>query len=386
MVPYPNRQPDQQFPDSLSAQYLASYQHLTTPTTRRTSARISDRQNVRAGRSHGLPLHNVVSPQQPALDPSSSGKAAPAATPSPPNQNSQSPHQERSQSVAQVHSPTTVQGDDHPQQIHPDINVYSNLQFRPGHLDPASLQPQFAPYSPYQPVMNGNHGEGMHSMSSFIQPNPSIQYEEGPVRPLTLTQALHFEALGYRYPEPYDASRMISPPVQSPELNAATNSSSCMCGPGCNCVFCVYHPYNDATRERVQDLGRIMSMDNYWDHVSPPPPGYTGPLTNGTNVESAMGQGYTPLDEGYFPSAASGWTNAPTPGPEYQPTLHEGTFFENGDHSNEVPAPTMQNFGYYTMEYPAYSNCTDATGTCLCGSDCTCSGCLTHLGHTGLPN
>ena len=386
MIPYPNLRPTQQVPESQNEQHLASYQHEPTQSTRRASARLSARQNVGAGQSHGLPLHNVASAQQPVLDPSSSNSATPAATPTTPEQGSQSPYQGWSQSVAEVHSPTMVQSDDRPQQIYSDIEMFSNLHLGPGNLDPASLQPQFAPYGPYQPVMNGYHGEGMHSMSSFMQPTPSIQYEEGPACPMTLAQALQFESQGLSYPDPCDPSRMVDVAARSPELNALTNSSSCMCGPGCNCVFCVSHPYNDATIERVQDLNRIMSMDNYWDHMSPQQSGYADAPTNGTNVESVMGQGYAPLDEEYLPSAASGWTNAPTPVLEHQPTLNEGTSFETGDHFNEVPARTLQNSGYYTMEYPVYSNCTDATGTCLCGIDCTCSGCLTHLGHNGLPN
>lgn len=42
---------------------------------------------------------------------------------------------------------------------------------------------------------------------------------------------------------------------------------------------------------------------------------------------------------------------------------------------------------YYTLEYPVGlpSACVDTTGSCQCGNDCTCVGCLTHSGHNGLP-
>jgi hypothetical protein len=41
---------------------------------------------------------------------------------------------------------------------------------------------------------------------------------------------------------------------------------------------------------------------------------------------------------------------------------------------------------YYTIEYPVQlpSACSDVTGSCLCGDDCACVGCLTHSGHNGV--
>lgn len=42
---------------------------------------------------------------------------------------------------------------------------------------------------------------------------------------------------------------------------------------------------------------------------------------------------------------------------------------------------------YYTLEYPVGipSACSDVTGSCQCGNDCSCVGCLTHSGHNGMP-
>lgn len=385
MISYPNPQPIQQFPVAPDAQSLASYQELTAPTTRRTSARIAKGRDLRVEPSHDLPLPNAMRPQQLVSDPSSSGKATPAATPTTLHQDSQSPYQEQSHSSAQFHSPVTVQGDGLTPQIGLGINIYSNVQSRPGHLDAANLQPQSAPYLPYQSFMNDSHGGGTLSMAPSMQPNPDIQVE-CLACPRTLTQAAHFESIGQRYPDPRNPSRSIDLPVQSAEMTALPDSSSCVCGPGCNCVFCTVHPYNPATRARMQNLGEYIATNNIWNHTSPRQSGYAVTPTNGTNMDSVLGQGYPPLDEASFPSAASGWTNAPIQGAGLQPTFDERASVENGDHSNGNPHRLMRNSDYYTIPYPMYPNCTDATGTCLCRKNCTCRGCVCHLGHNGLPN
>ena len=380
MSPNPNPQPIQQFPEAPNAQSYRSYQNLTTPRTRRTSARIANGRDLRVEPSHDLPLEDTMGL---VSDPSSSGKTTPAATPTTSPPDSQSPYQEQSHLSAQFHSPVSVQGDGLTPQIGLGIKIYSNDQLQPGQLDAANLQPQSAPYIPYQPFMNASHGGGTLSMSSSMQPNPDVQLE-GLAYPRTSTQAVYFESVGQRYLDPRNPSRSIDLPVQSAEF--LPDSSSCACGPGCNCVFCTVHPYNAATKARVQSLGEILATENPWDHMSPPQSGYAITPTIGTNMESVLGQGYPPLDEASSASAAaSGWTNALIQGAGLQPTFDERASVENGDHSNGIPPRLMRNSDYYTMAYPMYNNCTDATGTCLCISNCTCMGCVCHLGHNGIP-
>ncbi len=381
MISYPNPQPIRQFPVAPDAQPLASYQDLTAPRTRRTSARIASR-HLRVEPSHDLPLHNAMRPQQLVSDPSSSGQATPAAMPTTSHQDSQSPYQEQSHSGAQFYSPVTVQGDSLTPQTGLGINIYSNVQSRPGHLDAGNLQPQPAPYLPYQSFMNGSPGGGTLSTALSMQPNPNIQ-PECLAYPRTLTHAARFESIGQRYPDPRNPSRSIDVPVQSAELNALPDSSGCACGPGCNCVFCKVHPYNPATRAHMQNLGEYIATNNVWNPLSPRQSGYAITPTNGTNRESVSGQGYPPLGETSFPSAASGRTNGLIQGAGLQPTFDERASVENGDHSNGNPHGPMRYIIPYTI-YPP--NCTDATGTCLCGHNCTCMGCAYHMGHNGLPN
>lgn len=385
-IPYLNFQPIQQFPGPFDARYLEFHQHLMTLSA---SARTANNPDMAAELPHSLPMQEAILPQQPASDSSSSDQGIPAAIPTTLNKGSQAPQLEQFHPVARAHSPITVQGYRLPQEGRPNSNVYSNLGSPPGQLDATNLQPQFAPYRTYQPVTNGDHGEDTRDMSPFIQsPDPNTQDTVDPRYPRTLAQKLYFESRGYRYPEPRDPYATISAAGPSAELNASTNSSNCQCGPGCNCVYCSAHPYNAATRERVQDLTQIMAMDNYWssNHVNPPQSGYGDASTNGTNVEPVMEQVYPPRDQGSIPSAAFGWTNAPFQGPALPPTSDQQASSGNGDLSNEFAPRTMRNSEYFNLEYPVNSNCTDATGTCLCGSDCRCLGCLTHQGHVELPN
>lgn len=391
MIPYPNyqSQPTPHFPVPLNAplnvQYHVFQQYLGFAAE---SARVANAQDVRADPSYGLPLQDVMRPQQLALDTSSSDQAMPAPTLTTPNSGIQVPYQEQSLSATQARSPTTVQGEGLTQQVDPESFVYSNLPLRPGQLNPAYIQPQFAPHAPYQPVMNGDHGQQSPNISGFIQsPDPDTRHETDPAYPMTLAHELRFQPLGYQYPEPRDPFPITSDAVPSAEWTALTNSQDCQCGSGCDCVFCRVHPYNTATIERVQDLTQIMARDNYWslNHSTQP----QSVPTNGTNIEPVMSQGYPPLAEEPLPSASAasagvGWLNTPIQGPAPQPTFEEEASADDGDHSDEFSPRTMRNRGYFLMEYPVSSNCTDATGTCRCGSDCRCLGCLTHQGHSGL--
>lgn len=380
MIPYTGYQPVQEFPGQHNAQYQSFYEPSMV-------IRTANGQLVRVEPYRDLPLQDARPPQQPVSYPSSSDQATRAATPSTPAQGSQAPHQERSQSVAQAQPVTTVRNDGFPQNVGPGSNVHPSLQLRPGPLNAANLQPQFAPYLPFQPVMNGNRGQQTLDMSRFV-PAPNPNYQADPAHPMTLAQGSHFHQPVHQYPEPHDLFSTMVGAVPSTELNALPNSHNCQCGPGCECVFCATHPLNAATRERVQDLSQIMATDNYWppNQLSRPQSGYGAAPTNATNTDAVLGQGYLPLNEDYFHSAPIQWQNAPIQVPELQPTFDEGALVANGDHANEVHPRTMRSSQYITMEYPVNSNCTDATGTCLCGSDCGCIGCVTHQGHIELPN
>jgi hypothetical protein len=75
---------------------------------------------------------------------------------------------------------------------------------------------------------------------------------------------------------------------------------------------------------------------------------------------------------------------------------HSGVMHKNMDNSSPNGGSPSTEYAseqhlmvpseYYTIEYPVQlpSACSDVTGSCLCGNDCACVGCLTHSGHNGL--
>ena len=44
----------------------------------------------------------------------------------------------------------------------------------------------------------------------------------------------------------------------------------CTCGPGCGCLACPIHPYNDATTKEALHVGRLLSRDSPWNNGSEP--------------------------------------------------------------------------------------------------------------------
>lgn len=65
---------------------------------------------------------------------------------------------------------------------------------------------------------------------------------------------------------------------------------------------------------------------------------------------------------------------------DYGLSAQNSSHYDAGQH-------LMQPSEYYEVEYPVPlpGSCSDMTGTCQCGNDCSCVGCLTHSGHNGMP-
>ena len=364
-----------------------------------TLARTMDNQDVRGESSHGLAMQHAIQSQQPPSDLSSNDPATPT-------ESGQGSHQRQSHLLGQSHSLATMQGLGIPQQVTPDSSVYPDLALQPVQPDAVPFQSQFSPLTSYPPVVNVSNGQEGHSISTATltpPPDPDIQYGANPAQFMTGHQPGQLQQMGYHYPETHGTYPMYNPAVlPSTEYDALRDSQNCSCGTGCNCAYCRVHPLNQATRARVQDLSELLARDNYQDeipHVDPqvsqPQSGTegvltngtltNGTLTNGTNMESEIGHGYLPPVDEVFSSSPLGWIEEPTQSPALQPTFDEGESVDSDNLANEFLTHRMRDSDYYTMAYPVNGDCTDATGSCLCGSDCTCLGCLTHQGHIGLP-
>ncbi|KAH9885504.1 hypothetical protein F4778DRAFT_760537 [Xylariomycetidae sp. FL2044] len=121
---------------------------------------------------------------------------------------------------------------------------------------------------------------------------------------------------------------------------------SCTCGPGCECVGCTTHPYNNATRQYVRDGWESQAAEADGD------------------VESAL----TPAahDPNQPPSSASA-----------QPPLSDTASRPNDDGPEYQVSYASQD--YMFVEYTAdFLGCKGLSNSCPCGDDCACVGCMEH--------
>jgi len=143
--------------------------------------------------------------------------------------------------------------------------------------------------------------------------------------------------------------------------------NGCSCGDDCQCLGCVAHPFNNTTRQHVQQMGYMMSF----------------------NEEERSPQSPPPLMERLIPSALVNAAPADNHN-QHWPTVHslsEVASTSNIDHPFSQTSPTdyasgqqlMHPSEYYTLEYPVGlpGDCWDGT-TCHCGNECGCVGCLVH--------
>ena len=154
------------------------------------------------------------------------------------------------------------------------------------------------------------------------------------------------------------------------------DSHDCSCGDGCQCLGCVLHPYNDRTKQYVHDMGAMVAADEKDDEARPSALYQkTSDLPKTDVAPSVLDYSFSNNMETDGRSSLGGYPNdtlagrIPSTSPEYSST-----------------GLAMEPDEYYTIEYPVglSSACSNVTGSCQCGNDCCCTGCLTHSGHNGL--
>lgn len=204
--------------------------------------------------------------------------------------------------------------------------------------------------------------------------------------PLTARQQEFFQRNSHVYTQqvphyaPLGVIGSAAPPAEANEMLSLAHN--CTCGPTCQCVFCVAHPYNGPTRDRVQCLADLLSDDGVYSpesHLSP----YGSPFQS-------------PADSSNIPSTNHRMQIEDILHPSDLPPSREfsSSSYGAGGHSAmpngslaEAAQPAISSSGYLTMEYEfasmPYERCTDSTGTCRCRDACDCVGCLTHSGHDG---
>ena len=326
-------------------------------------------QNMRGEPAYGPFGGDGIQSQQ-AWAPSTSNQATAAAMPTTSIGNTQFHRQEQPHLDPQLFSPATMQGNGVSQQVLAGNNVYFNFGLQPMPLDAAHFHPQ------------ASYGQDPFRMlTSTLTQVPSLsQHLVNVEHPKTIKAKEAFEQSVHQYPESKDPNPLYDPPlVTSDNFDAFINTQNCSCGPGCDCVFCREHPFNPATLARVRELADMTESESYWaldphmdSHVSRPQSGYAGAPANGTNIEPVAGQGYLEPNG-----------NSATPGPSgyNQPNFGEREPADQGDQSVDQSHLMMRNADFYDLEYLLDNSCTNTDGTCQCGENCACVGCVTHVGH-----
>ncbi|RAK98611.1 putative copper-activated transcription factor GRISEA [Aspergillus ibericus CBS 121593] len=179
------------------------------------------------------------------------------------------------------------------------------------------------------------------------------------------------------------AQNAASGPANTQSVAEAEATHDCSCGDGCQCLGCASHPFNNTTRQHVREMGLLVSLnggeqslDRLNSHISSP---LQGQLTDFASLQYPYSNFEHSTGDSAQPIAMHAYSQQST----------------NASHANSgYSSPPAEYLGqqlmepseYYTLEYPVGlpSACADTTGSCQCGNDCTCVGCLTHSGHNGI--
>ncbi|KAK1146486.1 hypothetical protein N8T08_002915 [Aspergillus melleus] len=212
------------------------------------------------------------------------------------------------------------------------------------YMSPFSFDPPQSGTSAYpqnylsQMPQNGSFAFANGGISGSIDFNPSV-----------LPSSLPHEPQSVHHPAPSS-------------LDNKTDHD-CSCGEGCQCLGCASHPFNNTTRQHVQEMGLLVALDGeqtlegfngfqspsiHANYPSVPPMNYSLPEFNHTLVNGTPHMGMQPYGQVETSSnqLSNGYSSPPA---EYTPGQ---TLMEPSE--------------YYTLEYPVGlpSGCSDVTGSC----------------------
>ncbi|THC96530.1 hypothetical protein EYZ11_003974 [Aspergillus tanneri] len=267
---------------------------------------------------------------------------------------------------------------------------------RPAHLYSPSLNgnsyiaaptPQLSPWQDFHAAGQNHY---MHPFTLHQPQNGTPAY--GPdylSRPRTSSDFSNHGSSNIGFNQTALSLSIPSTPHTNPTPGAFDSDPNhdCTCGDSCQCLGCASHPFNSTTRQHVQEMGLLVALDGQ------------------QTLEGFNGFQSASLRENYpsVPRVDYSFTdfNRPVTNGASNDAPHVGvqSYGEMGTRSNSLnngysspPSeyasgqPLMEPSEYYTLEYPVGlpPACSDVTGSCQCGNDCCCVGCLTHSGHNGL--
>ncbi len=137
-------------------------------------------------------------------------------------------------------------------------------------------------------------------------------------------------------------------------------SHMCSCGDDCECIGCVAHPYNNATRNTVQAVWSMIddaSSTASSATTATATVATAATLTSGVSPQQLGGSGSS--GGGGGGGADSGFSQVPTPS-------------DTSGVSEELPATDFLFVSYSVI------GCDGEGLTCPCGDDCQCVGCTIH--------
>lgn len=222
------------------------------------------------------------------------------------------------------------------------------------------------------------------SMPPFGMTNPlaqSFYMNEYPSNASTTSYSDAMNGLGIMPPNmtPFipDHSQISA---YTPNNPSSAISHECNCGDECQCLGCAIHPFNNTTRQHVQEMGVMMTFDG-GDSPDTMASAYQHPAFQGnaaTNAANYFMQQPRWMDSGIQSSFKPPYSDPTSAMPSGYSSPRSA-----GHHFNQQLMPSSE---YYTIEYPVGipSTCSDVTGSCQCGNDCSCVGCLTHSGHNAV--
>jgi len=132
-------------------------------------------------------------------------------------------------------------------------------------------------------------------------------------------------------------------------------SHQCTCGPGCQCIGCLAHPFNDQTLQYVNAA--------YNDSGSDYGNGHNG--SNGLQLDTSMAAASSQNGGGQGGQMPDSPTDAQTPSDASSSTI------------NEEQSLSTDNYFFVTIPLQRGS-CGGDMFSCPCGDDCECIGCLVH--------
>ncbi|KAK3945597.1 hypothetical protein QBC46DRAFT_371147 [Diplogelasinospora grovesii] len=199
-----------------------------------------------------------------------------------------------------------------------------------------SFVPQFQP--PVMDMKNQNFSGPAFQYPTFYTYPPEFGSWQHPVNPATWQHMVASQP-----GMPIEAPSLSTPSLNGHADGLAT-THQCVCGPGCQCIGCLAHPFNDQMYQYISNA-------------------YSESDTGSNNATPAPAAGCCSSTQAHNPTQGT----APDSPPQAQTPSDASAL------SEEQALPTGD---FVFFEFPIA--CGGDVVYCPCGDDCQCEGCLVH--------